>query len=496
MAIASNQKFSPNFEAEGRIKIVAVSQFLLHSVLEERFGLQSFRPKQSEVIESVLSGTNTLALLPTGYGKSLCYQVPSQILSGMTIVVSPLIALMQDQMTALYRNGVRNATALNSSLSQYDLESRIWRLEQGEIKLLYLAPERFESPRFRKLLPQLNISLVVIDEAHCISQWGHDFRLQYRNLSAYLAQLTEATVLALTATATPFVQRDIIQTLGVPRMKTISASFDRPNLRFEAKNVKSSADKETLLLERLRGNSDTAIIYTSSRKETERLAALLNASGITSGYYHAGLDAGSRQKTQFDFQNGKFRTIVCTVAFGMGIDKSDIRQVIHFNLPSSLESYYQEAGRAGRDGNHARCLLLHQAKDISTQKWLLGQNYPSPDELRMIFSSVKSRGITGIKPQELANLLSLKEPAVQSGLNYLKQIQVLDSAADGSFFDRCGDTSLIDFDGIDKRKKMDLDRLQKIVDYVSVDSCRREHILDYFGQTLQDGCSGCDVCNN
>ncbi len=442
-----------------------------------------------------MSGKHTLALLPTGYGKSLCYQVPSQILSGMTIVVSPLIALMQDQLSALHKNGVRNATALNSSLSQYELESCLWQLENGEIKLLYLAPERFESQRFRKLLPQLDISLIVIDEAHCISQWGHDFRLQYRNLSAHLAQLSKATVLALTATATPFVQRDIVQTLGVPRMTIVSANFDRPNLRFEAKSLKSSSEKEMHLLERLKSNNDTAIVYTSSRKETERLAALLNENGIAAGFYHAGLDTGARQKTQFDFQNGKFRTIVCTVAFGMGIDKSDIRQVIHFNLPSSLESYYQEAGRAGRDGNHARCLLLHQAKDISTQKWLLGQNYPSTDELKLMFDSVKSRGMAGIKAAELAGKLALKEAAVQSGLNYLKQIQALDTASDGSFFDRSFDRSLIDFDGIEKRKKMELERLQKIIDYVSSQSCRREYILDYFGQALLDACSGCDACN-
>ena len=476
---------------------MTASQFLLNSVLEERFGLGDFRPKQSEVIESVMAGNHTLALLPTGYGKSLCYQVPSQILNGVTIVVSPLIALMQDQLSALYKRGIRSATSLNSSIDSGELDERLRSVANGEIKLLYMAPERFESSRFRKVLAGLDISLVVIDEAHCISQWGHDFRLQYRNLSTHLAQISKATVLALTATATPYVQRDIVQTLALRRMKIISANFDRPNLRFEVKSLRGPGEKDEQLLASLEGihGRDSTIVYTSSRKEAERTCDFLNAKGISAGFYHAGLQGGARQRTQADFQRGRFRVIVSTVAFGMGIDKADIGQVIHYNLPSSLESYYQEAGRAGRDGNPACCTLLYQPKDISTQKWLISKNYPSEAELFQIFQLIRSKGMNSTRLQELVTATGISENALSSGLGYLKQSQLIDATADGAFFDRSSTGDRIDYKSLEERKKKDLDRLQSIVNYASSTKCRRETILDYFGQALQNDCSGCDICH-
>lgn len=467
---------------------------MLHSVLEDKFGLETFRPKQQEVISALLAGKHTLALLPTGYGKSLCYQVPSQILPGTTVVVSPLIALMQDQLSGLWRRGIRNATCLNSSISTYEQDQRFSSIQNGDVKLVYVAPERFESAKFRNLLASINISLVVIDEAHCISQWGHDFRLQYRNLSTYLAALKGITILALTATATPHVQRDIVKTLGLPRMQIISASFDRPNLKLQVSSVPNSTEKDRSLLHTLHAGTGSSIVYTSSRKESERICSFLRHCQISACFYHAGLSTPERQRNQHDFETGKYATIVSTVAFGMGIDKSDIRQVIHYNMPPSLENYYQEAGRAGRDGSEATCSLLHQPKDISTQKWLIGKNYPSDDELMSIFQYVRGRGLSPGKPQEIAQNIQINETALMSGLGLLKELQLIDSTADGAYFQRSNESQPhIDTTPLSQRKQNELNRLQNMVRYVSEYRCRREMILDYFGQSL-DVCSGCDVC--
>lgn len=472
------------------------SQFLLNSVLEDRFGLETFRPKQDEVINALMNGKHTLALLPTGYGKSLCYQVPSQILPGITLVVSPLIALMQDQLSGLWRRGIRNATCLNSSISTYELEERFEGIANGDLKLVYVAPERFESARFRNMLATQKISLVVIDEAHCISQWGHDFRLQYRNLSNYLAKLKGTTILALTATATPHVQRDIVKTLALPRMQIISANFDRPNLRFEVKSLSSSNEKERQLLQLLHSTDGSKIVYTSSRKEAERLSALLQEKRLSSCYYHAGLNNSERQRNQRDFEQGRYSIIVSTVAFGMGIDKPDIRQVVHFNMPPSLENYYQEAGRAGRDGAHALCSLLYQPKDISTQKWLISKNYPSEEELYVIYRLLRASGLNAIKPQELAQKASVNEAALMSALSLLKQLQLIDSTPDGAYFDRnAGSDPKIDMTLLSQRKQHEMERLQNMIRYVSESRCRRDTILDYFGQALQYACPGCDVCD-
>ena len=474
------------------------SKFLLDAVLEDKFGLDSFRPKQLEVIAAIMSGKHTLALLPTGYGKSLCYQVPSQILPGITLVVSPLIALMQDQLSGLWKRGIRNATCLNSSIETYELDDRIASIASGDTKLVYVAPERFESARFRNLLSSVKISLVVIDEAHCISQWGHDFRLQYRNLSTYLAKLKGTTVLALTATATPHVQKDIVKTLGLPRMNVITANFDRPNLQFHVKALSNISEKEHQLLNLLSKSSDgSSIVYTSSRRESERIAAVLRESKHSACHYHAGMSNTERQRNQYSFETGRANIIVSTVAFGMGIDKPDIRQVVHFNMPPSLENYYQEAGRAGRDGEHAHCSLLFQPKDISTQKWLISKNYPADEELALIYRTVKDRGLNPVKPQELIKTLNISETAMMSSLSLLKELQLIDASADGGYFQRSNEEyPKIDTTPLSQRKQHELTRLQKIINYLNAKRCRREEILDYFGQKLEGSCSGCDVCHD
>lgn len=473
---------------------MAVSEFLLDSVLHEKFGLKEFRPKQREVIDHIMNNRHTLALLPTGYGKSLCYQVPSQILPGATIVVSPLIALMQDQLNGLLRRGISNATLLNSSVSPDELDIRFGGIKAGVFKLVYVAPERFESPRFRNLLEQIDVSLLVIDEAHCISQWGHDFRPQYRNLSGYiLNHLKAASVLALTATATPQVQRDIVQSLNLPKMNVVTGSFDRPNIRFEVEGVTNAVGKDSFVFSALKSTQAPAIVYTSSRKEAEALSERMRQSGLTAACYHAGLTGEQRQRAQKLFETDKVSTIVSTVAFGMGVDKANIRRVIHYNLPGSLESYYQEAGRAGRDGEPATCTLLYQSKDVHTQRWLMDRNFPTPHQVEIAYKLIASAGMQPMRMSTLLDDIDIADSALNSALDLLKHLQLIDTTPDGSFMARVSDGE-IDMSSLNQRKLRHSQRLDQMIRYAQDIICRRRQILGYFGQ-FTESCSGCDVCD-
>jgi ATP-dependent DNA helicase RecQ len=470
-------------------------------ILHENFGLESLRPKQKEVIDLVLSGKHTLALLPTGYGKSLCYQVPSMALSGITLVVSPLIALMQDQMSGLTKRGIASATVLNSSIASDEYERRLQGIAQGRLKLVYVAPERFESPRFRSLVESLNVSLLVIDEAHCISQWGHDFRPNYRTLKDHIALMPEATILAVTATATPRVRQDIVNSLNLPDMTVVQTSFDRPNLHFNVFSCANDFDKDQRLLRALGKDPGPTIIYASSRKQTEELAHRLANSGISAGCYHAGLQPQIRQKAQRNFEEEIIPVIVSTVAFGMGVDKANVRRVIHYNMPGSLESYYQEAGRAGRDGEQAHCSLLFQARDIHIQRWFLQRNFPSAKQVGDVLSFLQraaAKSSAPPRPAEItASISKLEDSALNSALDLLKMLGLVRPSADGFCVTPQGAevNAAIDMTSLNQRQRREEDRLDKIVRYAYSTTCRRRVILDYFGQELDGLCAGCDICH-
>ncbi len=470
----------------------------LEDVLRETFGLEKFRSKQEEVISNVMAGRHTLALLPTGYGKSLCYQVPSQVLDGVTIVVSPLIALMQDQLSGMIRRGITNVTLLNSSLDFEERDDRMAGIRAGAYKLIYVAPERFESTRFQQLLASIKVSLLVIDEAHCISQWGHDFRPNYRNISSHLAHIPGATILALTATATPDAQAEIVKSLKLDNMEVVKANFDRPNLRLEVRDCRNNYEKDSHVLKLVRSQRSPSIVYTSSRKDAEGVASRLRENGVKAAHYHAGMTRDQRTAAQKSFENDQVSVIVCTVAFGMGIDKANVRRVIHYSLPGSIENYYQEAGRAGRDGAPAVCTLLYQAKDIFTQKFLLDRNYPDGESINEVLRYIKSQSPSAVRRQDILAHVSIEDSALNSALDLMKTLEIIDVASDAGIIamSRAANIQLVPMGILNERKRRDSDRLQRMIDYARTTRCRRREIVSYFGQQLPDPtCEKCDICS-
>ena len=350
------------------------------------FGLDGFRPGQQHVIEAILAGRDTLCIMPTGGGKSLCFQLPTIAREGVTIVISPLIALMKDQVDSLTERGIP-ATFINSTLSLDEQQSRIGNMVAGKYKLVYIAPERLRSSSFMRSVQRTKIQLLAVDEAHCISQWGHDFRPDYARLGRFRERLGNPQTVALTATATSLVQDDIAKILRLETPTKFVTGFARTNLTLSVKSPKGNVEKDQELVRFLKSHPGCGIIYASTRKNCEKLIELLSESIDRSvAFYHAGLPIDMRRKVQEQFMSGEIEIIVATNAFGMGIDKSDLRFVVHYNLPGSVEAYYQEAGRAGRDGEHSECLMLYSYQDKFIQEFFIENSYPSKETVREVYA--------------------------------------------------------------------------------------------------------------
>ena len=367
----------------------------IHAVLKQYWGYDAFRPVQEQIIRSVLEGRDTLALMPTGGGKSLTYQVPTMARQGLCIVVTPLIALMKDQVDRLRALHIP-AVAVHSGLSPRQIDIALDNCAYGDVKFLYVAPERLSTDAFRLRVERMKVTLLAVDEAHCISQWGYDFRPSYLRIAELRRQLPGVPVLALTASATPLVAEDIMRHLDFAEPHILRSSFARPNLSY---SVRRTEDKNGQLLRLLRGVEGCGIVYVRTREGTEQLADLLRNEGITAAAYHGGLGHAERTLRQEDWMTGRVRVMVATNAFGMGIDKSNVRYVIHHNLPESIEAYYQEAGRAGRDGEPSRCTLLWNESDIVTRRRLLDNDYENerltPEEQEIVRQS-KRRLLDGM----------------------------------------------------------------------------------------------------
>jgi ATP-dependent DNA helicase RecQ len=487
-----------------------------HQLLHERFGYQDFRPGQEAIIGALLQGQHVLTVMPTGSGKSLCYQLPALLNEGCTLVISPLIALMKDQVDSLQAHGIA-ATFVNSSLSPQEQQERLYACRAEHYKLLYIAPERFRSQRFLDTIAQTRVSLFAVDEAHCISQWGHDFRPDYLRLRQAIEYLQQPQVLALTATATVEVQDDIVQQLGCDAMQRFVSGFDRPNLTYRVLGVKGQATKFKVLGEILDAQEEgSSIIYAATRRAVEEIASFLHERGTEALIYHAGLRDAERQRTQDAFMEGQCRLIVATNAFGMGVDKPDVRCVIHFNLPRSMEAYYQEAGRAGRDGLPAECVLLFSYGDVKIQEFLLEQSYPARDLLQEVYGLIAAlsreraeipiRALLPLCRRSVSEMHLAACARLLERAGYIERVSVYDNADDlssgtpNTLVRLAGDSVaphrlVIDDNALQQRKQLELQKIRRMVGYANARQCRRQKMLAYFGERWdKPNCASCDNC--